>query len=105
MSGGNVCFSLFYKFRMSKEILRQSSYMSHILKGLSKRNMHIPHIALFDEDKWHKRCSNAYFWVFRGGGHFWRVTQASIIINKSVFSLLALAFWLTQTESEMCFIR
>ena len=42
----------FYKFRTSKdlEILRQSSYMSHILKGLSKRNMHIPHIVLFDED-------------------------------------------------------
>ena len=42
----------FYKFRTSKdlEILRQSSYMSHILKGLSKRNTHIPHIVLFDED-------------------------------------------------------
>ena len=49
--------------------------MSHILKGLSKRNTHIPHIALFDEDTWHKRCSNAYFRGFRGGGHFWRVTQ------------------------------
>ena len=48
--------------------------MSHILKGLSKRNTHIPHIALFDEGKWHKRCSNAYFGVFRGGGLFWRVT-------------------------------
>ena len=45
-------FCLFYKFKTSKdlEILRQSSYMSHILKGLSKRNMHIPHIVLFDED-------------------------------------------------------
>ena len=42
----------FYKFRTLKdlEILRQSSYMSHILKGLSKRNTHIPHIVLFDED-------------------------------------------------------
>ena len=52
MSGGHVCFALFYKFRTSKdlEILRQSSYMSHILKGLSKRNTHIPHIVLFDED-------------------------------------------------------
>ena len=61
----------FYKFRTTKdlEILGQSSYMSHILKGLSKRNTHIPHIALFDEDKWHKMCSNAYFWVFRCGGH------------------------------------
>ena len=70
-------FPLFYKFRTSKdsEILRQSSYMSHILKELSKRNTHIPNIALFDEDKWHKKCSNAYFGVFRGGGHFWRVTQ------------------------------
>ena len=69
-------FPLFYKFRTSKdsEILRQSSYMSHILKELSKRNTHIPHIALFDEDRWHKKCSNAYFGVFRGGGHFWRVT-------------------------------
>ena len=52
-------FSLFYKFRTSKdlEIFRQSSYMSHILKGLSKRNAHIPHnniMALFNEDKWHK---------------------------------------------------
>ena len=46
----------FYKFKTSKdlEILRQSSYMSHILKGLSKRNTHIPHIVLFDEDKWRK---------------------------------------------------
>ena len=45
-------FALFYKFRTSKdlEILRQSSYMSHILIGLSKRNTHIPHIVLFDED-------------------------------------------------------
>ena len=69
-------FPLFYKFRTSKdsEILRQSSYMSHILKELSKRNTHIPHVALFDEDKWHKKCSNAYFGGFRGGGHFWRVT-------------------------------
>ena len=67
----------FYKFRTSKdlEILRQSSYMSHILKGLSTRNTHIPHIVLFDEDKWQKMCSNAYFGVFRGGGHFWRVTR------------------------------
>ena len=76
MSGGHAGFSLFYKFRTSKdlEILWQSSYMSHILKGLSKRNTHIPYIAPFDEDKWHKRCSNAYFGDFRGGGHFWRVT-------------------------------
>ena len=67
----------FYKFRTSKdlEILRQSSYMSHILKGLSKRNTHIPHIVLFDEDRWQKKCSNAYFGVFKGGGHFWRVTH------------------------------
>ena len=49
--------------------------MSHILKGLSKRNMHIPHIVLYDEDKWHKMCSNAYFGFFTGGGHFWRVTH------------------------------
>ena len=34
--------------------LRQSSYMSHILKGLSKRNIHIPHIVLYGEDKWQK---------------------------------------------------
>ena len=53
MSGGHVRFTLFYKFKTSKdvEILRQSSYLSHILKGLSKRNTHIPHIVLFDEDK------------------------------------------------------
>ena len=57
MSGGHVRFTLFYKFRTSKdlEILRQSSYMSHILKGLSKRNKHIPHIVLFDEDRWQKK--------------------------------------------------
>ena len=76
MSGGHVHFTLFFNFRTSKdlEILRQSSYMSHILKGLSKRNTHIPHIVLYDEDKWQKVCSNAYFGVFTGGGHFWRVT-------------------------------
>ena len=48
--------------------------MSHILKGLGKRNMHIPLIVLFDEEKWQKMCSNAYFGGFTGGGHFWRVT-------------------------------
>ena len=70
-------FYPFYNFRTSKdlEILRQSSYMSHILKGLSKRNTHIPHIALYHEEKWQKMCSNPYFGVFTGGGHFWRVTQ------------------------------
>ena len=70
-------FYHFYNFRTSKdlEILRQSTYMSHILKGLSKRNMHIPHIVLYDEEKWQKMCSNAYFGVFTGGGHFWRVTH------------------------------
>ena len=70
-------FYPFYNFRTSKdlEILRQSSYMSLILKGLSKRNTHIPHIVLYDEEKWQKMCSNAYFGVFRGGGHFWRVTR------------------------------
>ena len=49
--------------------------MSHILKGLSKRNTHIPHNVLYDEDKWQKVCSNAYFVFFTGGGHFWRVTH------------------------------
>ena len=45
-------FYPFYNFRTSKdlEILRHSSYMSHILKGLSKRNTHIPHIVLYDEE-------------------------------------------------------
>ena len=83
MSGGHIRFSLFYKFRTSKdlEVLRQSCYMSHILNGLSKRNMHIPHIALFDEDKWYKRCSNAYLGVFRGGGHFWRVTHFTNLMS------------------------
>ena len=58
MSGGHVRFALFYKFRTSEdlEILRQSSYMSHIRKGLSKRNTHIPHIVLFDEDTCKKNC-------------------------------------------------
>ena len=46
-------FCHFYNFRTSKdlEILRQSTYLSHILKGLNKRNMHIPHIVLYDEEK------------------------------------------------------
>ena len=26
-------------------------------------------------------CSNAYFVVFRGGGHFWRVTQNLLIVR------------------------
>ena len=61
-------FYPFYNFRTSKdlEILRHSSYMSHILKGLSKRNTHIPHIILYDEEKWQKMCSNAYFGFFYG---------------------------------------
>ena len=66
------------------EILRHSSYMSHILKGLSKRNTHIPHIVLYDEEKWQKMYSNAYFVVFRGGGHFWRVTQRQTIFDKEL---------------------
>ena len=49
--------------------------MTHILKELSKRNMHIPHIALSNEDKWHKTSPKDDFGAFRGGGHFWRVTQ------------------------------
>ena len=77
MSGGHVGFTLIYNFRTSKdlEILRQSSYMSHILKGLSKRNTPIPYILLFYEEKWQKMCSNAYFGGFTGGGHVWRVTH------------------------------
>ena len=77
MSGGYVRFTLFYKFRTSKDLetLRQSNYMSHILKRLSKRNTHIPHIVLFDEDKWQK---NDYFGFFRGGGHFLRVTRSKL---------------------------
>ena len=57
MSGGHVHFTLFFNSRTSKdlEILRQSSYMSHILKELSKRNTHIPHIVLYDEDKLQKK--------------------------------------------------
>ena len=59
-------FYPFYNFRTSKdlEILRHSSYMSHILKGLSMRNTHIPYIVLYDEEKWQKMCSNAYFVFF-----------------------------------------
>ena len=93
MSGGHVHFTLFYNFRTSKdlEILRQSIYMSHILKGLSKRNTPIPHIVLYDEEKWQKMCSNAYFRVFTGGGHFWRVTplriNMSILVSKNGLSL------------------
>ena len=55
--------------------------MSHILKGLSKRNTHIPDIVLFDEDECQKKCSNAYFGVFRDGGHFWRVTLRDIWLD------------------------
>ena len=72
MSGGHVRFTLFRTLGPQK-ILRHSSYMSHILKGLSKRNMHIPHIVLYDEEKLQKMCSNAYFGFFTG--HFWRVTH------------------------------
>ena len=77
MSGGHVQFTLFYKFKTSKdlkEILRQSSYMSHILKGLIRgtRKYHILYYLMKINGK--KMCSNAYFVVFRGGGHFWRVT-------------------------------
>ena len=76
-------FYPFYNFRTSKdiEILRQSSYMSHILKGLSKRNTHIAHIVPYDEERWQKMRSNAYFGVFTGGGHFWRVTPG---LSKSM---------------------
>ena len=63
--------------------------MSHILKGLSKRNMHIPHIVLDDEDKWQKMCSNAYFGGFTGGGHFWRVTHHINAVFASFPYLLA----------------
>ena len=54
--------------------------MSDILKGLSKSDTHIPHIVLYDEDKWQKVCSNANFGFFTGGGHFWRVTHLSHVI-------------------------
>ena len=74
-------FYPFYNFRTSKdlEIFRQSSYMSHILKGLSKRNAHIPHIVLYDEEKWQKMCSNAYFGFFYG----WRTFLESDPTMKS----------------------
>ena len=52
--------------------------MTHILKELSKRNMHISLFALFNEDKWHKRSPKDDFGAFRGGGHFWRVTPLGI---------------------------
>ena len=57
-----------YTFKTSKDLLRQSSYMSHILKGLSKRNTHIPHIVLFDEDKWQKKCVLMLILGFLGVG-------------------------------------
>ena len=76
MSGGHVHFPLFYKFRTSKhiEILRQSIYMLHILKVLKRGTCryHILHHLM--KINCPKGCSNAYFWGFRGGGHFWRVT-------------------------------
>ena len=40
--------------------------MLHILKGQSKGNMQIPHMALFDEDTWHNRCSKDYFFGVLG---------------------------------------
>ena len=78
-------FYPFYNFRTSKdlEILRQSSYMSHILKRLSKRNMHIPHIVLYDEEKWQNMFSYACFGGFTGGGHFWRVTHNYVILKNN----------------------
>ena len=85
MSGGHVRFALFYKFMTSKdlEILRQSSYMSHILKGLSKRTRtyHILYYMMKINGK--KMCSNAYFGGFRGGGHFWRVTLITLFLMIS----------------------
>ena len=50
-------FYPFYNFRTSKdlEILRQSSYMSHILKGLSKRKTHIP-VLYYMMKKNRKKC-------------------------------------------------
>ena len=94
-------FSLFYKFRTSKdlEILGQSRYMSHILKGLSKRKKHIPHIALFVENREHKRCSITKFWVFWGGGDFWRVTH-----SRHLWPSLVLApgvEWRLQVRSQL----
>ena len=69
--------------------------MSHILKGLSKRNTHIPHIVLFDEDKWQKKCSNAYFGVFSGGGHFWRVTLGRAHFINTVTVNNSFLYWPT----------
>ena len=88
MSGGHVLFTLFYKFKTSKdlEILRQSSYMSHILKGLSKRNMHIPHIVLFDEDKWQKTVFLCLFWGFQG----WRTFVESDPTSSNIRFLLCI---------------
>ena len=80
-------FYPFYNLRTSKdlEILRQSSYMSHILKGLSKRNTHIPHIVLYDEEKWQKMCSNAYFGFFSG----WRTFLESDPMSRSLVTATA----------------
>ena len=61
--------------------------MTHILKELSKRNMHIPYIALFNEDKWHKRSPKDDFGAFRGGGHFWRVT----LLPRKTYILVPIA--------------
>ena len=51
-------------------------------------NTPIPHIALSNEDKWHKRSPKDDFGAFRGGGHFWRVTPLFhvALLNKIVSS-------------------
>ena len=82
MSGEQVHCPLFYKFRTSKdlEMLRLPRYMTHYSEG-AKRNTHIPHIAFFNEEKWHKMSPKDDFGPFRGGGHFWRVTPKSHLVS------------------------
>ena len=41
--------------------------------------MDIPHIVLFDEDKWQKSVLMLILGGFKGGGHFWRVTHVPVV--------------------------
>ena len=76
--------------------------MTHILKELSKRNMGIPHIALFIEGKWHKRSPKDDFGAFRGGGDFWRVTY----LTKGGFrKRLGKLFFLIENDHKHLLIK
>ena len=75
--------------------------MSHILKGLSKRNTHIPHIVLFDEDKWQKTVFLCLFWGFQG----WRTfLESDPQIHEQILILEYFLGYGSSTTGEYCTI-